>query len=150
MSADTNSSKMNLRELLDDLAEAIEQAPPEELLAEAKAAGQDTEQIAAEVKSTLLDAVRSFEQRKLHTARSAYRARSTARRIRGFVMPASPAERLRMLTNAATKDQRVAKITAKFRNLTNISDDDVRSALEDLMELGAFDDIPEQDSDGNK
>lgn len=149
MSADTNPSKMDLRELVGNLAEAVEQASPEDLLAEAKAAGQNTEQIAADVKNTLLDAVLSCEQRKLHAARSAYRIRSTARRTRRFVMPATPAERLRMLTDAAARDQRVAKITAKFRDLTKISDDDVRSALEDLMELGAFDDVAEQDIDGN-
>jgi hypothetical protein len=149
MSADTNRGKMDLRILFGSLAEAVEQASPEDLLAEAKAAGQNTEQIAADVKNTLLDAVLSFEQRKLHAARSAYRTRSTARRTRRFVMPATPAERLRMLTDAATRDQRVAKITAKFRDLTKISDDDVRSAIEDLMELGAFDDIAEQDNDGN-
>ena len=57
MSADTNPSKMDLRELFDNLAEAVEQASPEDLLAEAKAAGQNTEQIAADVKNTLLDAV---------------------------------------------------------------------------------------------
>jgi hypothetical protein len=149
MSADTNHSKMDLKILFGNLIEAVEQASPEDLLAEAKAAGQNTEQIAADVKNTLLDAVLSFEQRKLHAARSAYRTRSTARRTRRFVMPATPAERLRMLTDAATRDQRVAKITAKFRDLTKISDDDVRSAIEDLMELGAFDDIAEQDNDGN-
>jgi hypothetical protein len=75
--------------------------------------------------------------------------RSTAGRTRRFVMSATPAARLRMLTDAATRDQRVAKITAKFRDLTEISDDDVRSAIEDLMELGAFDDIAEQDNDEN-
>jgi hypothetical protein len=149
MSADTNPSKMDLSALFGDLAEAVEQASPEDLLAEAKAAGQDTERITAEVKNTLLEAVRGFEQRKLHAARSAYRTRSTARHTRRFAMPATPAERLRMLTDAATRDQRVAKITAKFRDLTKISDDDVRSAIEDLMELGAFDDIAERDNDGN-
>ena len=53
-----------------------------------------------------------------------------------------------MLTDLATRDQRVAKVTAKFRDLTEISDDDVRSALEDLMELGAFDDVAEQETMG--
>jgi hypothetical protein len=50
---------MDLKTLFDNLAESTEQAAPAELLAEAKAAGQDTERIAAEVKNTLLDAVRS-------------------------------------------------------------------------------------------
>ncbi len=149
MSTDKNPSKMDFTELVSNLAEAVEQASPEDLLAEAKAAGQNTEQIAADVKNTLLDAVLSSEQRKLHAARSSYRIRLTARRNRRFVMPATPAERLRMLTDAASRDHRVAKITAKFRDLTKISDDDVRSALEDLMELGAFDDIAEKENDGN-
>ena len=67
MSADTNPSKTDLSALF---GEAVEQASPEDLLAEAKAAGQDTERIAAEVKNTLLEAVRGFEQRKLRAARS--------------------------------------------------------------------------------
>lgn len=150
MSSDTNPNKMDLRVLLANLAEAVEKASPEDLLAEAKAAEQDTEQIATDVKNTLLSAVRTFEQGKLHAARAAYRTRSTARRSRRFVMPATPAERLRMLMKAATRDQRVANITAKFRDLTKISDDDVRSALEDLLELGAFDDIADQDNNGNE
>jgi hypothetical protein len=142
---------MDLRTLYGDLAEAVEQASPEDLLAEAKAAGQDTERIAAEVKNTLLESVLGFEQRKLHAARSAYRARSsTARHTRRFAMPATPAERLRMLTDAATNDTRVARVTSKYRDLKELSDEDVQSALEDLMELGAFDDVGEQSNDGNE
>ncbi len=147
MSADTSPSKMDLKALFDDLAEAVEQAPPEDLLAEAKAAGQNTERIAADVKNTLLEAVRGFEQRKLHAARSAYKTKSAARHTRRFAMPATPAARRRMLMDAATTNNRVARVTAKYRDLTNLSDEDVRSALEDLMELGAFDDIGEQSDD---
>lgn len=151
MSADMSPSKMDLKmdlkALFDDLAEAVEQAPPEDLLAEAKAAGQDTERIAAEVKNTLLEAVRGFEQRKLHAARSAYRTRSAARHTRRIAMPATPAQRRRMLMDAATTNNRVARVTAKYRDLKDLSDEDVQSALEDLMELGAFDDIGEQSDD---
>jgi hypothetical protein len=150
MSADTNPSKMDLTALFGDLAEAVKQASPEDLLAEAKAAGQDTERIAAEVKNTLLEAVRGFEQRKLHAARSAYHEKSIARHPRRFIMPATAAERRRMLTNAATIDKRVARVTAKYRGLTELSDEDVQSALEDLIELGAFDDVGEQSHDGNE
>ena len=55
-----------------------------------------------------------------------------------------------MLTDAATKDKRVARVTAKYRDLKELSDEDVQSALEDLMELGAFDHIGEQSNDGNE
>ncbi len=150
MSADTNRSKMDLETLFDNLAEAVDHASPEELLAEAKAAGLDTEQIAADVKNTLLDAVRNFEQTKLHAARNTYQRRSTELRCRRFVLPKSAAERRKMLMDAASSNQRVAKVTAKFRDLRELSDEDIQSALEDLMDLGAFDDAAEQRDDGNK
>jgi hypothetical protein len=150
MSADTNRSKMDLQSLFDNLAEAVEHASPDDLLAEAKAAGQDTERIAAEVKNTLLDAVRNFEQRKLHAARHAYRKRSTELSCKRFALPDGASERRKMLIDAAATNQRVARVTAKFRDLRELSDEDVRSALEDLMDLGAFDETAEPHNDGNK
>lgn len=150
MSADTNRSKMDLETLFDNLAEAIELAPPEDLLVEAKAAGQDTERIESDVKNTLLDAVRNFEQRKLHAARHAYRRRSTELNSKRFELPDSASERRKMLIDAAATNQRVARVTAKFRDLRELSDEDVRSALEDLMDLGAFDQAAEPHDDGNK
>jgi hypothetical protein len=150
MSADTNRSKLDLETLFDNLAEAVEHAPPKELLEEAKAAGQDTERIAAEVKNTLLDAVRNFEQRKLHAARHAYRKRSTELSCKRFALPEDASERRKMLIDAAATNQRVARVTAKFRDLRELSDDDVRSALEDLMDLGAFDQSAELPDDGSK
>jgi len=150
MSADTNRSKMELEALFGNLAEAVEGASPEDLLTEAKAAGQNTEQIASDVRNTLLDAVRSFEQRKLHAARTAYRTRSSELRSRRVVLPATAAERRRLLMDAATSNRRVAQVTAKFRDLKELSDEDVQSALEDLMELGAFEDTAGQNNDGNE
>jgi len=150
MSADENRSKMDLEGLLGNLADAVERASPEDLLAEAKAAGQDTAEIASDVKSTLLDAIRSFEQRKLHAARARYRTRSTELGRRRILLPASPDARRRLLLEAATNNQRVAQVTARFRDLKELSDEDVQSALEDLMELGVLDDSAEQSDDGNK
>ena len=150
MSADENRSKMDLEALFGNLADAVERASPEDFLAEAKAAGQDTEQIASDVKNTLLDAVRSFEQRKLHAARAAYRTRSTELRRRRIALPATADARRRLLLDAATNNRRVAQVTARFRDLQELSNEDVQSALEDLIELGVFDDAAEQSDDGNK
>jgi hypothetical protein len=150
MSADTNRSKTELHALLGNLADAVEHASPEDLLAEAKAAGDDTQQIASEVKSTLLDAVQSFEQRKLHTARAVYKTRTAELKRRRIVLPPTAAGRRRLLLDAATNNRRVAQVTARFRDLKELSDEDVESALEDLMELGAFDDTAGQRNDGNE
>jgi hypothetical protein len=148
MSTNTNSTKLDT--LFANLAQGVENASPEDLLAEARAEGQDTEQIASSVRSTLLDAVRSFEQRKLHAARHAYRKRSTDLRNKHIMLPATATARRALLLTAASNDQRVAKVTARFRDLKEISDEDVQSALEDLMELGALDDLGKDNNDGNE
>jgi hypothetical protein len=148
MSTNTNSTKLDT--LFPNLAQGVENASPEDLLAEARAEGQDTEQIASSVRSTLLDAVRSFEQRKLHAARHAYRKRSTDLMNKHIMLPATATARRALLLTAASNDQRVAKVTARFRDLKEISDEDVQSALEDLMELGALDDLGKDNNDGNE
>ena len=148
MSTNTNSTKLDT--LFPNLAQGVENASPEDLLAEARAEGQDTEQIASSVRSTLLDAVRSFEQRKLHAARHAYRKRSTELRDKRITLPATAIARRALLLTAASNDQRVARVTARFRDLKDISDEDVQSALEDLIELGALDDIGKDNNDGNE
>jgi hypothetical protein len=145
MSADRNPTKLDT--LFANLAQGVRNASPEDLLAEAKAEGQDTEHIASGVRATLLEAVRSFEQRKLHAARHGYRKRSTELRGRRAVLPSTPAARLALLMKAARSDERVAKVTARFRDFKDLTDEDVQSALDDLMELGALDNIL-QDNDG--
>lgn len=148
MSSDKNRSK--LKTLYANLAQGVEDASPDELLAEAKAEGQDIEQVANGVRATLLGAVRSFEQRSLHAARDGYRKRSTELRNRRIVLPSTPAARLALLMKAASSDERVAKVTARFRDFKDLSDEDVQSALSDLMELGALDGVMQDNHGGDE
>lgn len=148
MSTDRNRTK--LETLYANLAQGVEDASPDDLLAEAKAEGQDIEQITNGVRATLIDAVRSFEQRKLHAARHGYRKRSTELRSRRNVLPSTPAERLALLMKAAGSDERVAKVTARFRDFKDLTDEDVQSALSDLMELGALDSVMQDNHGGDE
>lgn len=143
----TDGNRTELQTLFANLAQGVENASPQDIVAEAKEEGQDTEQIASSVRATLFDAVRSFEQRKLHAARHGYRKRSTELKSRRIVLPSTPTERLSLLKRAAGNDERVAKVTARFRDFKDLTDEDVQSALEDLMELGALDNVV-QDSNG--
>lgn len=145
-----NKDRTKLEMLFASLSQSLEKASPEELLAEAKAEGQDTQQIASSVKATLLEAVRTFEQRKLRAARHGYRKRSSELKDRRIVLPSTPAERLALLKMAASNDERIARVTARFRDFEDLKDEDVQSALEDLMELGALDHLTPKDSDGNE
>lgn len=148
MSTDKNRTRLEV--LFANLADGVENASPEDLVADAKAEGLDTEEIASTVRATLFDAVRSFEQRKLHAARHGYRKRSSELKSRRIMLPSTPAERLALLKRAASNDERVAKVTARFRDFKDLTDEDVQSTLEDLMELGALDDLMQDDSGGNE
>jgi hypothetical protein len=48
------------------------------------------------------------------------------------------------------KRQSCSSDHSKYRDLKELSDEDVQSALEDLVELGAFDDTEERNNDGNE
>ena len=143
----TDRSRSKLETLYANLAQGVENASPEDVLAEAQAEGYDINQIASSVRATMLDAVRNFEQRKLHAARHGYRKRSTELRNRQNKLPSTPAERLALLIQAARGDERVAKVTARFRDFKDLTDEDVQSALEDLLELGALEGLM-QDNQG--
>lgn len=147
MSTEMNRSK--LEAILDNVVESVENTPPEELLAEAARSGEDAAHVAARTKDALLKGIRKFEQRKLHAARSAYDARSSELRKRRFTLPTTADERRRLLFKSAQDNQLVQRVTARFRDLTELSDEDVESALEDLMELGAFDEDDAHTDDGN-
>jgi len=146
MSTEMNRKKLEV--ILDHLVDSVESTPAEELFAEAARSGQDTTQVATRAKDSLLKGIREFEQRKLHAARSAYRARSSELRNRRFTLPATADERRKLLFNSAQNNRLVQRVTARFRDLTELSDEDVDSALEDLMELGAFDEEDTQTDDG--
>src|SRR3974390_2147112 len=146
MSPDMNSKKLEV--ILDNLVDSVESTPAEELFAEAARKGQDTTQVATRAKDSLLKGIRKFEQRKLQAAPSAYRIRSSKLRNRRFTLPATADERRRLLFDSAQNNRLVQRVTARFRDLTELSDDDVDSALEDLMELGAFDEEDTQTDDG--
>ena len=73
---------------------------------------------------------------------------STELRSRRFTLPTTAEERRKLLFNSAQNNRLVQRVTARFRDLTELSDEDVDSALEDLMELGAFDEEDTQTDDG--
>jgi len=146
MSTEMNRKKLEV--ILDNLVDSVESTPAEELFAEAARSGQDMTQVATRAKDSLLKGIRNFEQRKLHAARSAYRVRSSELRNRRFALPATADERRKLLFNSARNNRLVQRVTARFRDLTELSDEDVDSALEDLMELGVFDEEDTQTDDG--
>ncbi len=96
--------------------------------------------MAQEVKSSLLAGIKRFEQRKLQAAREAYKTRTGAQR-KQFALPSTPeGRREQLLAILASKPQMQAMLTVQHRDFESLTDDDIQSALEELSELGVFDD----------
>jgi hypothetical protein len=133
------SPRRPLDGILDGLAESIADEEAAELLDEAAATAQNSKVVARDVKSTLEAALKNFEQRKLQTAREAYRRHATTRSNKSDLIALTPDERKRQLSTILESNP---EIKAAHRNFETLSDEDVGSALEDLAELGFLDDSP--------
>src|SRR5260370_21540096 len=87
-----------LEGILEGLAESIASEDPEELLQEARAAGQNPESIAERLKKIALAALKTFEQRKLEAAREAYRGHSSPQPEKRDKIARTPEEGRRQLS----------------------------------------------------
>ena len=147
MSDKQRDYRKELEGILDGLAETIEAASPEEILAEAEAAGENPEAIAGHVRETLLSAVKKFEQRKLDAAREACRQRATHSRSKKYYLPDTKEDRRQLLFTVFQNKPRLGEVlTIQHRSFEDLSDEDVQSALEELAELGFLDDWAEASS----
>jgi hypothetical protein len=131
-----------LREVMNALAEAATEASDEELLAEAQETGLDLEAEAESVRAVLRGSVDKFRKRKLEQARRDYEIAASALFTKKYSLPETPSERKSLLTNLLiAQPQMQDMLTVQFRELDQLSDEDVESSLRKLAELGMLDDL---------
>jgi hypothetical protein len=140
MCSDRRDAKKELDAILERLLDSIRDAPPEEMAEEALASGQDLREIEDEVKSSLRAGLKRFEQRKLQAAKEAYKLRTEQQPKRYVLPPTAEGRRSQLFGIFNTRPEMKAMLTAQHRNFDNLTDQDVESALEQLAELGLFDD----------
>jgi hypothetical protein len=134
-----------LREVMNALAEAVAEASDEELLAEAQAEGLDLEAEAESVRAVLRRSVGKFKKRKLEQARRDYELAASALFTNKYSLPETPRERRSLLTNILTaQPQMQGMLTVQFRELEQLSDEDIESSLKKLAELGILDDLSDK------
>lgn len=132
-----------LRALLDAIEENILQAIDEEFIEEKVAVGEDPENAALHIQSIIQTGIKKQRQKKLHAARDGYE-RLVARQRGDSSLPEDPAEKRALLDELLTSNGGVPhEITMAFREGKHMSDDDVTSILEDLLELGILSDEEE-------
>lgn len=136
-----------LRAIMDALAESVAEASDEDLLAEAREAGEDHRRTAARVRDVLKRAAKDYEQRRLRTAEKAHEEQVRSIRARPYVLPDTPEGRRKLFTLVVTRkpELRQALLTLQNREFRNFTDADIRSCLEHLGALGVLREFEERE-----
>lgn len=146
MTGPGNSDREALERLGDALVEDILAASDEAILAETKQDGEDPEAVAAAMRALFEKVVATKGKARMAAAKTAVAA---DRQRSAAVIPLNPAAARRLLDRALARDPEAAsKLTMAARKGkgSGLSDDEVRSLLEDFQELGAL--PPPDEPDG--
>ncbi len=142
MSDSNRDPKLEWNRFWNGIAESIADLPDDQLLAEAREAGQDPAQTAEDVRHLLLDAVKQYRQRPLRKARSDYEISIISLRDRPFSLPIDMPSKRELLSLALSSHPEFQTLTAQWRDLRSIPDSDVDGLLEQLGQLGVLDEPP--------
>lgn len=135
-----------LEAVMNAIAESVSDLTDDEIVEEARAEGGDPIQRAEETRTVLLDAVKNFKERRLEDAKAAHEERASEILGRVTGLPGTPEGRRELLDLVLRRKPELrAAVTAQYRGLEEVSDEDVVRFLRDLHELGALDEFGEDD-----
>ena len=130
------SDETKMCAFFDALADNVEALSDEEVLAECREDGQVPNDVAARTRSVLRDATRAFGQHRLVEARRARERaieRMTATKHR---LPHDPKLRRELLAAMMAQPEAQGMLTAHGREFAELTDEDVREAILELVYLG--------------
>ena len=119
----------------------------EEILEDLRQEGIDPEAEAARLRTMMLDTVKAFQQRRLIVAREGYRRRVEQLEKRKYPIPESAQERRSLFSFVLQQPQCARLVTAQYRELKDLTDDDIKTYLEDLAELGILNELNQTDGE---
>ena len=124
---------------VDRRLDEIDALSDEELLAEAREAGEDPERVAGELRSLIADLMKEQAKERLKSARASFNARRAAPAV-GTADILSFEKKQAILQGFADNDGRLRKrLTMAARKGEGASEREVDSILQDLRDLGAID-----------
>lgn len=147
MSANKRWTPEEAERVLDQLANAIEAGSAADIAAEMKGGGYDLNDVAGRTKAAALAGIKQFRQQRLHQARQQYQESSARIERHTRRLGWSPDERRqRFQFMLAAKPEFRAALTMQYRDLSNLTDSDIESALEELEILGALEETDDAGS----
>jgi hypothetical protein len=141
MSANKLWTPEQAEHVLEELAASIEAAKPAELAEDLSASGHDLNEIASSMKTAALSGIKQFQQRRLHQARQRYQQNSSriGHRSQGLAA-SSDGRRTQFFALLKANPSLKSAVTLQHRDLSELTDEDIESALEELDLLGALED----------
>ncbi|HKF48018.1 MAG TPA: hypothetical protein VKB38_11725 [Terracidiphilus sp.] len=139
MTSNKRWTREEAERVLDHLADSIETGNPAEIAADLTDSGHDLSDIASRMKAAALAGVKEFQQQRLHRARQRYQESSSRieRRIKRF--SGSREERRSMFFSVVNaRPELRSALTMQHRDLNELTDTDIDSALDELEILGAL------------
>ena len=132
--------ELELFNVMNALADVEWEMSESEILDELRGDGRDLETEAESVREIFRRAVKEFRQAPLRDAQKRYEQRVSNICKRDFRLPNSASERRELLSAfmAQTPDFGNSILTAQHREFKDLTDIDVESYLNQLMELGAI------------
>jgi len=139
--------KEQLDAILDALAESLLEASDEQILEEAAEAGVDIKKTETRVKDVFRRAAKAFKKKRLQEARAIYEKEMRPAK-KHHLIPASFKEKFDLLVHILeARPQIKAVLTAQYRELTELTEEDVDSCLDELAKLGVLDELHEEKDD---
>ena len=148
MASKDRTDEQRLEALTDALADSILEESDAEVIEELRLTGIDPDAEAARTKAMMLATVKAFRQRALNAARAAYSHQIEGMERKSYAIPETPAARRRLFSIFIQRPQFTQFVTAQYRDLDKLTDNDIESYLEDLAELGILEKLQRDETDG--
>ena len=145
--ADKKTESERMEAMIDALGVSICNETDEEILEDLRQKDIDPEAEAARLRTMMLETVKAFQQRRLIAAREGYRRHVEQLEKRKYAIPASAQERRSLFSFVLQQPRYASLVTAQYRELKDLTDDDIETYLEDLAELGILDELDKSDGE---
>ena len=147
MSANKHWTREEAERVLSQLADSIETGEPAEIAADLKDSGHDLNDVVSQMKAAALAGVKGFRQQRLHRARQRYQESSSRiERRTGHFGGSREERRQKFFSVLEARPELKSALTMQHRDLNELTDTDIDSALEELETLGALEDLDDSHS----
>ncbi|MEQ9617750.1 MAG: hypothetical protein RIG61_01070 [Deltaproteobacteria bacterium] len=136
--------------IIDSLGTSVLDESDDEIMDELRRSGVDMDAEAVRLKTMMLDTVKVFRQRSLKAARTAYDREIEQMEKEPYPIPETAEERRELFLLLTQQKQYAQYVTAQYRNLEELTDNDIKTYLEDLAELGILQELDRDEPDGKK